>query len=54
MKAEQYWEAALGQLQLDMPRASFDTWVRDSELLAYEDGSFIIGVQNGYAPRLAP
>ncbi len=49
MKAEQYWEAALGQLQLDMPRASFDTWVRDSELLAYEDGSFIIGVQNGYA-----
>jgi chromosomal replication initiator protein len=49
MKAEQYWEAALGQLQLEMPRASFDTWVRDSELLAYEDGAFIIGVQNGYA-----
>ncbi|MBN1264885.1 MAG: chromosomal replication initiator protein DnaA [Anaerolineales bacterium] len=49
MKAEQYWEAALGQLQLEMPRASFDTWVRDSELLAYEDGTFIIGVQNAYA-----
>ncbi len=49
MKAEQYWEAALGQLQLEMPRASFDTWVRDSELLAYEDGTFVIGVQNGYA-----
>ena len=32
-----------------MPRASFDTWVRDSELLAYEDGTFIIGVQNAYA-----
>jgi len=49
MKAEQHWEAALGQLQLEMPRASFDTWVRDSELIAYEDGTFIIGVQNAYA-----
>lgn len=49
MKAEQYWEAALGQLQLEMPRASYDTWVRDSELMAYEDGTFVIGVQNGYA-----
>jgi len=49
MKAEQHWEAALGQLQLEMPRASFDTWVRDSELLASEDGTYIIGVQNAYA-----
>lgn len=49
MDAEQFWQAALGELQLEMPRATFDTWVRDAELLAYEDGSFIIGVQNAYA-----
>jgi chromosomal replication initiator protein len=49
MNAERAWEAALGQLQLDLPRASFDTWVRDAELLAYEDGTFVIGVQNAYA-----
>ena len=49
MEAERIWEAALGQLQMDMSRASFDTWVRDAELLSYEDGSFIIGVQNTYA-----
>jgi len=47
--AERIWEAALGQLQMDMPRATFDTWVRDARLLAYEDGTFIIGVQNAYA-----
>jgi chromosomal replication initiator protein len=49
VNAEQSWQAALGQLQVEMPRATFDTWVRDAELLAYEDGTFIIGVQNAYA-----
>jgi chromosomal replication initiator protein len=49
MKAEQAWQAALGQLQLDMPKASFDTWVQDAELVSYEDNVFIIGVPNAYA-----
>lgn len=49
MKADQAWQAALGQLQMEMPKAAFDTWVRDAEFISYEDGSFIIGVQNAYA-----
>ncbi len=49
MKAEQAWQATLGQLQMEMQKAAFDTWLRDSELISYEDGSFIIGVQNAYA-----
>lgn len=49
MNAERLWQAALGQMQIEMPRATFDTWVRDAELLTYEDGTFIIGVQNAYA-----
>ncbi|HEX9616603.1 MAG TPA: chromosomal replication initiator protein DnaA [Anaerolineales bacterium] len=49
MKAEQAWQAATGQLQVEMSKAAYDTWVRDTELLSYEDGSFIIGVQNAYA-----
>ena len=49
MNAEQLWQAAQGQIQLEMPRASYDTWVRDAELLTYEDGEFIIGVRNAYA-----
>ena len=49
MNAVQAWQAALGQLQMEMPKAAFDTWVRDTELLSYEDGSFAIGVQNAYA-----
>jgi len=49
MKAEQAWQAAMGQLQIEMPRAAFDTWVRDAEFVAYEDGCFIIGAPNAYA-----
>ena len=49
MKADQAWQATLGQLEMDMPKAAFDTWVRDAEYISYEDGSFIIGVDNAYA-----
>ena len=49
MKAEQAWQAAVGQLQMEMPKAAFDTWVQGAEFLSYEDGSFVIGVPNAYA-----
>ncbi len=49
MKAEQAWQAAVGQLQMEMPKAAYDTWVRDADLIAYEDGVFMVGVANAYA-----
>jgi len=49
MKPEQAWQAALGQLQMEMSKAAFDTWVRSAEFISYEDGTFIIGVSNAYA-----
>jgi len=47
--AETLWRAALGELQLRMPRATYDTWLKDSDLVAYEDGAFVVGVPNAYA-----
>lgn len=49
MNAQQAWQATLGQLQMEMPKASFDTWVRDAQLIKYEDNTFLISVQNAYA-----
>ena len=49
MEPEQAWQSALGQLQMEMPQASFDTWVRDTALISYEDGLFTIGVESVYA-----
>jgi chromosomal replication initiator protein len=49
MEGKQAWQAALGQLQLEMPKAAFDTWVRDAVLISVSDDNFQIGVQNAYA-----
>ncbi len=49
MDAKQAWVSVLDQLQMEMPKASFDTWVRDAKVIA-EDGKVVtIGVRNAYA-----
>ena len=49
MNAEQAWQSVLGQLQMEMPRASFDTWVRDTRPVSYHNGTLTISVRNAYA-----
>jgi chromosomal replication initiator protein len=49
MDAVQAWQSALGQLQMEMPKASFDIWVRDAQVIAFDEGQFTIGVKNAYA-----
>ena len=49
MNIEQTWKSVLEQLQTDMPRASFDTWVRDTQALSYADGVLTVAVRNAYA-----
>ena len=46
---QQIWRAVLGELQLQMPRATFETWVKNTSVVSYEDGAFVIGVPNTYA-----
>ena len=49
MKPDVVWSAALGELQLQMTQATFDTWLRDSRLVKHEGDTFVIGVKSGYA-----
>lgn len=49
MNANQIWQAALGELQLQMTKPTFDTWLKNTSAISYEDGSIIIGVHNAYA-----
>jgi len=49
MNPQQAWQAALGQLQMDMSKAAYDTWVRNTELITHQDCNFKVGVQNAYA-----
>ena len=47
--AKEIWEAALGDLQLQTNRTNYDTWLRDTTGLSYEDGTFTIGVSSPFA-----
>ena len=51
MNAQQAWQATIGQLQMELSKASFDTWVKNTQLISYEDnsGTFALGAGNAYA-----
>lgn len=49
MNAGNVWQSVIGQLQMEMPRASFNTWVKDTQAIQYQDGIFTVGVKNAYA-----
>jgi chromosomal replication initiator protein len=48
MTAARAWPAVLRELQSDMPRATYERWVRDTVLLSARDGIFVVGAQSGY------
>lgn len=49
MSVEQAWQAVQGQLQMEMPRASFDTWVRATQAVRFDGNVLSVRVINAYA-----
>ncbi|HEY4227791.1 MAG TPA: chromosomal replication initiator protein DnaA, partial [Candidatus Limnocylindrales bacterium] len=49
MDAKQVWRAALGELQVTLSPANFETWLRDTALIEVDDTRFRISVPNGFA-----
>ena len=49
MDAKQVWRAALGELQVTLSPANFETWLRDTALVDVDDTRFRISVPNGFA-----
>jgi hypothetical protein len=43
------WQEALGELQLQLTGATFDTWLRRSSAVAFEGDTLIVAVHNQYA-----
>ena len=42
------WEAALGELQVQVNKPNFDTWLKDTVGLKYQDEVFVIGAPNAF------
>lgn len=49
MTPQDAWNATYNQLELQLDRASFDTWLRSANFLRVDNGVFVIGVHNSYA-----
>ncbi|HEY5520953.1 MAG TPA: chromosomal replication initiator protein DnaA [Candidatus Limnocylindrales bacterium] len=49
MDAKQVWRAALGELQVSLSPANFETWLKETALVAVDDNRFRVAVPNGFA-----
>ena len=46
--AQQVWQAALGELELQMTRATFNTWIKPVAAVSWDRDTFVLGTPNGY------
>jgi chromosomal replication initiator protein len=44
--AQQIWDTALGELQLQVSKPNYNTWLKETRGISYQDDVFIIGVPN--------
>ncbi len=48
MRPEEAWQSTQGELELNVARGSYATWLKSTKYVSYEEGLFLIGVPNGY------
>jgi len=48
MNIKELWEAALGEIQLNISKANYQTWLKDTFILDVKDGTVFIGVPSNF------
>jgi len=46
---KQIWSGALGEIQLRLTKANFETWFKDTSIVSEEDDVYCVGVPNAFA-----
>lgn len=49
MSPEKAWKAALGELEMQMTKATFNTWLKDAKLVTCRGSEYVVGVRSDYA-----
>lgn len=49
VELEQIWQTTLGQMEVQLSRANFATWLKSSRLVDSRDGCFFISLPNNFA-----
>ena len=45
---QEIWEAALGELQIQVSKSNYRTWLEKTQGLSYKDNLFVLGVPNSF------
>ena len=48
MNNEELWQAALGELELSLSKANFNTWFKNTCISSQEEGNVIINVPSRF------
>ncbi|MDA1257382.1 MAG: chromosomal replication initiator protein DnaA [Chloroflexi bacterium] len=48
----QLWTATLGRLQLEVPRPNFETWLKGTQALRFDDDCLVIGTESAFAAAM--
>ncbi len=46
---QRLWETALGQLQVQVTRPNYETWLKDTVGICFKNGLFVVGAPNDFA-----
>ena len=46
--ARRIWETVLGQLQLQISRTNYDTWLKETVGLGADNGHFVVGTNSDF------
>lgn len=49
MELEQIWQLALAEMEIQLSRANFATWLKSSRLVEKNDGTFTVALPNNFA-----
>ena len=47
--AREVWRAVLGDLQLQLPRSTYETWLKPTVGISYDEHSFVVEAPNSFA-----
>ena len=49
MELEKMWQSALGEMEVQLTKANFSMWLKDSRLVDQRDGTFYVSLPNNFA-----
>src|SRR5581483_8707788 len=51
MELDKIWQSALGEMQVQLSRANFLTWLKNSQLVDRKEGTFVVAVPSTFAKK---